>query len=151
MASWTIQTPTTSPHLNVDPRGGQAERGCTDGIRDEARADTERPTVGTNHGERTRRGQLHDRPRYLRGRRSHPRRGHRTLTVEVETGRKDAGFLEKRVAEEGSGDESREGRGDDDMAKNWRLRFGGGFWRVTGERVDRPVYGHNSYVLMCTF
>ena len=57
-----------------DLRGGQAERGRTGGIRDEARADSERPAVGAHHGERPGRGQLHNRPRYLRCRRPRPRR-----------------------------------------------------------------------------
>jgi len=77
---------TSSPHLDVeagrrigrgDPRGSQTERGGTGSIRDEARADAERPAVGAHHGERPRRGKLHDRPRYLRCRRSYLRGGHR--------------------------------------------------------------------------
>jgi hypothetical protein len=62
----------------------------------------------------------------------------------VETGRKDAGFLEKRVAEEGSGDESREGHGDDDMAKNWRLRTWDLVGVFDGWLVRESIYGHNS-------
>jgi hypothetical protein len=74
-----------SPHLDVeagrrigrgDPSGRQAERGCTGRIRDEVRADAERPAVWAHHGESPGRGKLHDRPRYLRRRRSHPRHGH---------------------------------------------------------------------------
>jgi hypothetical protein len=46
------------------------------------------------------------------------------LTVEVEKVNKDAGFLEKRVAEEGSGDETRKAE-----TATWqkRLIFGGDF------------------------
>jgi hypothetical protein len=83
---------------------------------------------------------LHDGPPYLHGRRSDPRRRQllqtptlqacncyhcqpQTMTVEVEK-EKDAGFLEKRVAEEGNGDESRKAE-----TTTWqkRLIFGGDF------------------------
>lgn len=48
------------------------------------------------------------------------------LAVPEETAPREAGFLERTVAGEGSGEERRESE-DDDMAENWRLRFGGDF------------------------
>ena len=48
------------------------------------------------------------------------------LAVPEGTARRDAGFLERTVAGDGSGEERREGKGDD-MVEDWRLRFGGGF------------------------
>ena len=48
------------------------------------------------------------------------------LAVREGTAQRDAGFLERTVAGDGSGEERREGE-DDDMVEDWRLRFGGGF------------------------
>lgn len=139
----------SSTHLDVeagprigrgDIRGGQAERGRAGGVRDEARADAQWPSIGAHHGERPGRRELNYRPRHLGRRRPRLHRGYRRGS------RRCGGYHPDPAPHAGDGAEGRrrllgeEGggggeRGGEEGGRsrrrrhdgNWRLRFAANF------------------------